>query len=135
MTRVVLFGQVPISHRAHPPNGSTRPPFCAPLITMPGVRKLLNGLRSSLPNSMQIWFWCMLNPGSSRSEEYDSKEFDERVMAEANAKMDKLQPAAGTQAQIIIRAGTFRTQYLRLPKMWKPICWSSAGDLNQFRKD
>lgn len=46
-----------------------------------------------------------VEPRLTRSEEYDSKEFDEEVMAEATAKMDKLQAAAGTQAQIIIRAG------------------------------
>jgi nucleotide-binding universal stress UspA family protein len=46
-----------------------------------------------------------VEPRLTRSEEYDSKEFDEEVMAEATAKMDKLQAAAGTQAQVIIRAG------------------------------
>lgn len=46
-----------------------------------------------------------IEPRLTRSEEYDSKEFDEEVVAEANAKMDNLQAAAGTQAQVIIRAG------------------------------
>jgi nucleotide-binding universal stress UspA family protein len=41
----------------------------------------------------------------TRSEEYDSKEFHEQVIAEANQKMKKLQLTAGTRAEAIIRAG------------------------------
>jgi len=46
-----------------------------------------------------------VEPRLTRSEEYDSKEFDEQVIAEANEKMAKLQRAAGTRAQVVIRAG------------------------------
>ena len=46
-----------------------------------------------------------VEPRLTRSEEYDSKEFDEEVIAEAKQKMDKLQAAAETQAQVFIRAG------------------------------
>jgi nucleotide-binding universal stress UspA family protein len=41
----------------------------------------------------------------TRSEEYDSKEFDEQVMAEANQKMKNLQLTAGTRAKVVIRGG------------------------------
>jgi nucleotide-binding universal stress UspA family protein len=44
-----------------------------------------------------------VEPRLTWGEEYDAKEFDEKVMA--NAKMEKLQAAAGTRAQVIIRAG------------------------------
>jgi nucleotide-binding universal stress UspA family protein len=46
-----------------------------------------------------------VEPRLTRSEEYDSKEFDEQVIAEANQKMTELQVAAGTRAQVVIRAG------------------------------
>ena len=46
-----------------------------------------------------------VEPRLTRSEEYDSKEFDEQVIAEANQKMTKLQVAAGTRFQVVIRAG------------------------------
>ena len=46
-----------------------------------------------------------VEPRLTRSEEYDSEEFDEQVIAEANEKMTKLQRAAGTRAQVVIRAG------------------------------
>ena len=47
-----------------------------------------------------------VEPGlQSRSEECDSQEFNERVIAEANQKMDKLQLAAGTRAEVVIRGG------------------------------
>ena len=46
-----------------------------------------------------------VEPRLTRSEEYDSKEFDEQVIAEANQKMTKLQVAAGTRVQVVIRAG------------------------------
>lgn len=41
----------------------------------------------------------------SPGEEYYSKEFHERVVAETNAKMDKVQRAAGTQAQVVLQGG------------------------------
>jgi nucleotide-binding universal stress UspA family protein len=47
-----------------------------------------------------------VEPRLTRSEKYDSKEFDEQVIAEANQKMTELQAAAGTRAQVVIRAGT-----------------------------
>ena len=46
-----------------------------------------------------------VEPRLTRSEEYDSKEFDEKVIAEANKEMNKLQLAAGTRAQVVIRGG------------------------------
>jgi len=46
-----------------------------------------------------------VEPRLTRSEEYDSKEFDEQVIAAANQKMTKLQVAAGTRFQVVIRAG------------------------------
>lgn len=47
-----------------------------------------------------------VEPRLTRSEEHDSKDFDEKVIAEANQEMNKLQRAAGTRAQIVIRCGT-----------------------------
>ena len=41
----------------------------------------------------------------SPGEEYYSKEFHGRVVAEANGKMAKLQRAAGTQAQVVLQSG------------------------------
>jgi nucleotide-binding universal stress UspA family protein len=40
-----------------------------------------------------------------RSEDYDSQEFHEQVIAEANQKMDNLQVSAGTRAKVVIRGG------------------------------
>jgi len=46
-----------------------------------------------------------VEPRLTRSEEYDSKEFHEMVIAEANQKMKELELAAGTRAQVVIRGG------------------------------
>ncbi|MDQ2948123.1 MAG: universal stress protein [Acidobacteriota bacterium] len=42
----------------------------------------------------------------SPGEGYYSREYHEQVMAEANRKMDELQRAAGTRAEVTIRAGS-----------------------------
>ncbi len=46
-----------------------------------------------------------VEPRLTRSEEYDPKEFDEMVIAEANQNMEKIQRAAGTRAEVFIRGG------------------------------
>lgn len=46
-----------------------------------------------------------VEPRLTRSEEYDSKEFDEMVIAEANQNMEKIQRAAGTRVEVFIRGG------------------------------
>lgn len=42
----------------------------------------------------------------SPGEDYYSKEFHDQVVAAANAKMGKLQAAAGTQAELVLRGGS-----------------------------
>lgn len=46
-----------------------------------------------------------VEPRLTRSEEYDSKEFDEIVIAEAKQNMEKIQQAAGTRVEVFIRGG------------------------------
>jgi nucleotide-binding universal stress UspA family protein len=46
-----------------------------------------------------------VEPRLTRSEEYNFKEFDEEVIAEARQKMEKLQMTAGTRAKVVIRGG------------------------------
>src|SRR5665213_2831658 len=42
----------------------------------------------------------------SPGEEYYSREYHEQVMADASGKMDELQRAAGTRAEVLIRSGS-----------------------------
>ena len=46
-----------------------------------------------------------VEPRLTRSEEYDSKEFDEMVIAEAKQNMEKIQRGAGTRVEVFIRGG------------------------------
>lgn len=55
----------------------------------------------------------------SPGEEYYSREFREHVLAEANRKMDELQRAAGTRADLIIGSGNIAGAVSKTANDWK----------------